>query len=383
MVRAWICLPVLFAFSSCFPQASIYPGEARGIALEHLASRGVLLPEVVATRSIAAPVSGYLIDAVGYVRGVLTAFRIGVKDEGEMENAGEVFVHISYGSDGSWFPPLDGSPELLLEYEFMLGQDREFMALVEAGHPRNLDQVPPGTVYTRDGTLSGIGLLAALDQVDVVFVGEQHDHPLAHQWELYIWRGLGSPDRALALEMFETDVQPLLDLYLQGELSRDAFLAGSRPWGNYREDYEPLVEYALEKGYQVIAANVPRPLAASVARGGYGALEGEQFFTTLSVDSSNAGYRTRFLETMSAMGGAMHGTAMDPLNLYRAQLLKDAVMAGSIAGRSCVFICGRFHSDHRSGIPDQLAPGTSYSTVAILRDGEIVDLDVADFVIAP
>lgn len=383
MARALIVFVLFVLGSPAFSQASVYPGEARGIALEYLRNRGVLLPEVVATRSIAAPVSGYLIDVLGYNRDVLTAFRVGVKDEGEQEYAGDVFVYISYGSDGKWCPPLDGSPYDLLEFEFLLGQDREFMALVELGHPRHSGPVPPGTIRTREGTLSGMGMLAALDQADVVFIGEQHDDPLAHQWELYIWKALGSPERALALEMFETDVQPLLDLYLQGDMDRAGFLADSRPWGNYSDDYEPLVAHALENGLRVFAANVPRPFAAAVARSGYPALDGMEFFQLLRVDSTNTGYRARFLETMSAMGEAMHGMAMDPLNLYRAQLLKDAVMASSIAGQRCVFICGRFHSDYRSGIPDQLAPGTNYSTVSILRDGETVDFDVADFIIVP
>ena len=72
---------------------------------------------------------------------------------------------------------------------------------------------------------------------------------------------------------------------------------------------------------------------------------------------------------------------MDTGNMYRAQLLKDAVMARSIRGISCVFICGSFHSDHHSGIPDQLQDHGSYLTVSVIPEDEEMDFTAADFVI--
>ena len=49
---------------------------------------------------------------------------------------------------------------------------------------------------------------------------------------------------ALSLEMFERDVQTVLDEYLAGLISERHFLLSSRPWKNYETDYRPLVEYA-------------------------------------------------------------------------------------------------------------------------------------------
>jgi uncharacterized iron-regulated protein len=243
--------------------------------------------------------------------------------------------------------------------------------------------IPPGRILTPDGEVDVTALLSALHGSEVVFVGERHDDPLAHQWELFIWKALATPETALALEMFETDVQPLFDRYLAGGVPRDEFLAGSRPWGNYAQDYEPMVEYARENGFRVIAANVPRSFAAAVARGGFAAVSDEGFFRNLGVDSSNTDYRARFHATMEAMGDAMHGMPMDPENLYRAQLLKDAVKAASIVGTRCVFVCGRFHSDFDSGIADQLPQGTLYRTVSVLGEGEPVDFMTAGILIVP
>jgi uncharacterized iron-regulated protein len=118
-----------------------------------------------------------------------------------------------------------------------------------------------------------------------------------------------------------------------------------------------------------------------VARGGLEAVLEEPGFEGLSVDSSNTGYRNRFLATMDAIGDQMRGMPVDPLNMYRAQLLKDAVMAQSIQNRKVLFVCGSFHSDYHSGIPDQTTT-KNFLTVTVLADGEQYSQDLADFVIA-
>jgi uncharacterized iron-regulated protein len=250
------------------------------------------------------------------------------------------------------------------------------------GNALYLGSVPPGTVLSGDSTCTVDEMLSSLDEAEIVFVGEKHDDPLAHAWELYIWSRLAGPERALALEMFETDVQELLDGYLAGEVSVSEFLDGSRPWGNYVPDYFMMVELARLKGYDVIAANVPRHYASDVAREGWETLADQEFFRELTVDSSSTLYHDLFLETMGLVGDQMHEMPMDPMNMYRAQLLKDAVMASSVDGIRCVFVCGSFHSDYHSGIPDQLPPDVSFVTVKILAEGEEYAPEMADFVIA-
>ena len=241
--------------------------------------------------------------------------------------------------------------------------------------------VPPGRITAGGATVAANEMLSVLMEHQVVFIGEQHDDPLAHQWELYIWEALAEDGRALALEMFETDVQGLLDSYLAGEVSEEEFLEGSRPWGNYTADYAPLVEVARERGLPVIAANVPRRYAAMVASGGWQAISDEPFFQELQVDSSSTFYRNAFMETMEAVGDQMHGMPVSMDDLYRAQLLKDAVMASSIESLRCVFVCGGFHSDHHSGIPDQMGEDADFITVRILPEGEPLDPEAADYVI--
>ncbi len=235
-------------------------------------------------------------------------------------------------------------------------------------------------------TVSAEAMLAELEAVQMVFVGEKHDDPLAHEWELFLWQTLASDDRCLALEIFEVDLQDLLDRYLAGDAALGELLDGGRPWSNYLDDYHPMVEFAAQNGFRVIAANVPRYLASDVARGGWDGLAGEQsadFFLSMGIDSSNSGYRERFMATMEMVGDQMHQMPMDPTDIYRAQLLKDAVMAGSVRGLTCLFVCGSFHSDYRSGIPDQLEPGVSFLTVKVVSPGEEWERDQADFLVLP
>src|SRR5262245_15454974 len=116
--------------------------------------------------------------------------------------------------------------------------DKHFRVFDGKGGARTLDEV-----------------LRRMGEVDVIFLGESHDDPVAHHLQMRLLRSAneqrgrqpaGRP-LALSLEMFERDVQPVLDEYLAGLITEQHFLAGSRPWNNYKQDYRPLVEYARER----------------------------------------------------------------------------------------------------------------------------------------
>ncbi|MBW3572809.1 MAG: ChaN family lipoprotein, partial [Gemmatimonadetes bacterium] len=140
--------------------------------------------------------------------------------------------------------------------------------LAQAGEARAWD--------SRAGTWVTWGTMAdSLARHDVVVVGEQHDDPATHRAEASLLDAIGRRRARVlvSLEMFERDVQPLLDDYGVGRVSEAAFLARARPWRNYASDYRPLVEHARARRWPVVAANVPRPLASAVARGGMAVLD--------------------------------------------------------------------------------------------------------------
>jgi uncharacterized iron-regulated protein len=77
----------------------------------------------------------------------------------------------------------------------------------------------------------------------------------------------------LSLEMFERDVQTVINEYLKNQITETHFLAASRPWANYKTDYRPLVEFAKEKNLEVVAANAPRRYVNMVTRLGRASLD--------------------------------------------------------------------------------------------------------------
>ncbi|NOT31100.1 MAG: ChaN family lipoprotein, partial [Planctomycetes bacterium] len=118
-------------------------------------------------------------------------------------------------------------------------------------------------------------LLDRLAEAEVVFVGETHLDDTTHRVEAALLEGLLARRAGavvLSLEMFERDVQPVLDDYLAGRIDERAFLAAARPWGNYASDYRPLIETAKAHGIPVVAANTPAALRRRLSSGGRAAL---------------------------------------------------------------------------------------------------------------
>src|SRR3954462_14521322 len=104
-------------------------------------------------------------------------------------------------------------------------------------HPVPFSSYVPQRVF--DTRQKGFGdfesMLADLARADAVFVGEQHDDENTHRLELAIVEGLtqrGVPV-IVSLEMFERDVQPMLDRYTRGGTTEQQFLAEARPWPAY------------------------------------------------------------------------------------------------------------------------------------------------------
>jgi uncharacterized iron-regulated protein len=227
----------------------------------------------------------------------------------------------------------------------------------------------------------------ALIDFDVVFLGEIHDSRFAHEAELTLLTGLSErdPNLVLALEMFERDVQDVLDAYLRGEISEVKFLEQSRPWPNYQDDYRPLIELAKTRGIPVIAANVPRRAAAAVVMANKispRVVGEDRLFLPQKVHLDSMEYRKRFVTSMVEMP---HHTPMKSMNvngLYKAQVLKDAVMAAALEpflDRRTLFCCGHFHSDYRLGVPYQLQKNYPELKIAVITfSSSVEDLPMKD-----
>ena len=229
---------------------------------------------------------------------------------------------------------------------------------------------------------------AAIAPADVLFVGEQHGDPNTHALERALLEALARrrPDIALSLEMFERDTQAALDDYLAGRIDEAAFLTSSRPWPKYQTDYRPLVELARERGWPVVAANVPRAFASRIAKDGLEAFTslapGEQDALPAGIHCPKDAYFDRFVKSMSGHpapegpGAAATQSAMLE-RYYQAQCLKDEVMGESIArvakgpgeGPLVVHYTGAFHSDFALGAAERATrrlPGSRIVVVSVL-----------------
>jgi uncharacterized iron-regulated protein len=232
-------------------------------------------------------------------------------------------------------------------------------------------------------------MLADAARADVVFIGEQHDDPNTHALELAVLEGLTRRNvpLILSLEMFERDVQETIDRYLAGTIDEEEFLKTSRPWPRYATDYRPLVEFARAQRMRVVAANVPRRLAADVSRGGLDALQAlgsDRALAARDLQCPTEGeYYTRFVAQMSGhpMPGDEQATPEQTRarndRFYLAQCVKDETMAESLATafdaesgapRTIVHVTGAFHSD--------FAEGTAARTRRRLPDRRIVVISV-------
>ena len=249
-------------------------------------------------------------------------------------------------------------------------------------------------------------MLGELAAADVIFVGEQHDDPNTHRLELAILEGLhrrGVPV-AVSLEMFERDTQGVLDQFLAGSRSEEAFLKDARPWPRYATDYRPIVDLAKANGWPVIAANVPRRHATDVAKRGLRAVEqlstSERPNAAKEFECPRDAYFDRFTAAMAEHPApGTEQIAADEQRAradryYESQCVKDETMAESIAtvtGRHVVHFNGAFHSDFGHGTAERTRrrlPGRRVLIVSILPVADLNaltpagdDLSRADYLV--
>jgi uncharacterized iron-regulated protein len=239
----------------------------------------------------------------------------------------------------------------------------------------------------------------AAAKADMIFLGEQHDDPVTHGVELAVLRAVGAQRGrvVLSLEMFERDVQPLLDRYLAGTLPEAEFLAAARPWDRYATDYRPMVELARTRGWPVVAANVPRRIASDVSRRGLAHLDtinaADRAWTAREHSCPRDRYFERFEETMgshgagdgppSAADAAAAATIME--RFYQAQCVKDEAMGEAAAEAflrarptPVLHVDGAFHSDFFLGTVERARRRVPDAKIVVLTAVPVPDLNRAD-----
>jgi uncharacterized iron-regulated protein len=241
-------------------------------------------------------------------------------------------------------------------------------------------------------------MMKGMRKADVIFFGESHNNSICHWLQLQVLKELvaNGEDVIVGAEMFEADAQLVLNEYLQDLIKEAHLKKEGKVWNNYQTDYAPIVEFAKENDFPVIATNIPRRYANLVARQGLDALneledEAKQYIAPLPIEVDYA--LRSYKEISSMMNGHMghnQGT-----NMIDAQAIKDATMAHFIAenySKGSVFyhLNGSFHSKYKEGIVyflSQKRPNLEVVTITVVDQKEIDNLDpdhigLADYVIA-
>lgn len=194
-------------------------------------------------------------------------------------------------------------------------------------------------------------MLNDLQKADVVFFGEEHNDSVAHVLQLNVLKGLyeyKKENLALSMEMFQSDVQLVLDEYRSGLIRETNLEKDGRLWKNYK-DYRPMVEFAKENKLYILAANAPSRYTNRVTRNSLTSLtdlskDAKALLAPLPIDTLTGRYYEKFSSLM--------GDHMGSMKIYQSQNLWDATMAWRISRlakekpkKLILHLNGRFHTD--------------------------------------
>lgn len=207
--------------------------------------------------------------------------------------------------------------------------------------------------------------LAAIRTKRVVYVGERHDRPEDHGVQYAILRQLHRDEASLAIgmEMFQIPFQEPLAKWSAGLIDETVLREETEydtRWGFDFSMYRPILEYARNRGLEVVALNTPRELAYAVAKDGLDSLSEEQASILPELDLANEQHRALF-DSEFDEGEHAAGDAVD--QYYEAQVVWDETMGSRVAdtlGRrdgpaKMIVFAGRVHVERGLGIPDRAA----------------------------
>ncbi len=224
---------------------------------------------------------------------------------------------------------------------------------------------------------------AILRTKTVVYVGERHDDPADHGVQYAILRQLHRDEASLAIgmEMFQTPFQDPLTKWSAGLIDETVLRRETEyddRWGFDFSMYRPILEYARNRGIEVVALNTPREVVYAVAKDGLDSLSVEQASGLPELDLANEQHRALFDSEFDA-GEHAAGDGVD--QYYEAQVVWDETMGSRVAETlsrldgpaKMIVFAGRVHVKRGLGIPDRAAKrgATPYAVVLPVTDKEL------------
>ncbi len=232
-------------------------------------------------------------------------------------------------------------------------------------------------------------LLADLDSVRIVYVGENHRNLEHHKIQLGIIKEIHKkhPDLIIGMEMFAKNYQAVLDKWSEGLLEEKEFLQKSHWYVNWRFKYElyrDILDFAREHRIRIIGLNIPSHIPPKISVGGIdNLLEDDRRYLPAEIDTTIEAHRT-YLQKIFKFH-TLPGRE-DFENFYMAQCAWEDTMAESIAlnlgSHPVVVIAGNGHIKNKFGIPDRAYKRTrvSFRTISLIPAGGNADLSCADYI---
>ncbi len=238
----------------------------------------------------------------------------------------------------------------------------------------------PGAWYALDDTPPrpepAAEVLDRAAQGEVVLLGERHDAPDHHRWQLYTLAALYAqrPDMAIGFEAFPRRLQPALDRWVAGKLDTAQFLAQTdwqEVWNYPPQLYLPLFEFARIHRIPMFAMNVERDLTRDIGAQGWDAIPEARREGLSRPASAGAEYRAELFEIYRQHPWRRKAAARAPSpddsefqRFVESQTTWDRAMAQAIAGQLdkaplgrrplIVGIAGSGHLRNGFGIAHQL-----------------------------
>ena len=250
---------------------------------------------------------------------------------------------------------------------------------------------PGEIIYASQGrTVDKAAVLADLETVSVVYVGETHTDPAHHQVQLEVLEALhgAHPEMRVGMEMFDVSYQHVLDAWSAGELEWDEFLRKTHWYANWRYPaslYQDILEHVKTNEIQLVALNVPFHIPPKISTGGIDSLlPDDRKYLPAQIDTSNEAHR----EYVENVFNSHRIPGRDNFEFfYTAQCVWEDKMAESVArytsdGQPMLVIIGNGHIIHKYGVPDraQRRNEMSFRTVYPVSAGRETSLDVADYI---
>ncbi|MFO8111709.1 MAG: ChaN family lipoprotein [Desulfosalsimonadaceae bacterium] len=235
-------------------------------------------------------------------------------------------------------------------------------------------------------------MIAELETVPVVYVGETHTNEAHHEIQLRILKALQERrpgNIAVGMEMFARPYQEVLGRWVEGGLSEDAFLRKTHWYANWRHDfslYRDLLHYIRENRIPLVALNIEFHIPSKIAAGGIDSLlpyQEKQLPQERDLtDEDHREYVRSQYERHT--GHVADRYAFD--DFYAAQVVWDEAMAEAVSrhgkDRSMVVFAGSGHIAQGYGIPERARrrTGLAYRSVIPREKGEPVDFSAGDYI---